>query len=210
MHRHRFGVEIHLGYHPLEGYMVLGECKAHVTEGYAMPIPPMTRHGWANTTGKVHHVPFIFGSLQQAGWGVFLDVEPQAVNLDDLLTVDRNNWRMGSTVHLERHIAAMAQLSTSRRQILVPASTMDRNGSGGLELSVARVSEKGLTLPLDQFRIVSVVTGRGKVRIGESISQIGCHDHFGIPAGMDAELRQEGQEALVVLDVLIKGKPGHQ
>jgi len=72
-HRHHFGVEIHLGFEPLEGYMVLGNCKAPVLgEGYALPIPPMTRHGWVNTSGDEHHVPFIFGSLYQAGWGGFL------------------------------------------------------------------------------------------------------------------------------------------
>jgi hypothetical protein len=31
-----------------------------------------------------------------------------------------------------------------------------------------------------------------------------AHDHFGIPAGMDATLRQSGSSPLVVLDALLK------
>ena len=34
-HRHRFGVEIHLSFEPLEGYMIFGE--------YKVPVTPSTR-----------------------------------------------------------------------------------------------------------------------------------------------------------------------
>jgi hypothetical protein len=163
LHRHHFGVEIHLGFEPLEGYMVLGDCKAPVLgEGYALPIAPMTRHGWVNSSGDEHHVPFIFGSLYQAGWGVFFDVEPQPM-------------------------------------------PFDRNGSGGLELAVSRAPESGLDLPLDSFRTVSVVQGRGQVQIGATEGLVQHHDHFGIPAGMKATLRQQGSEPLVILDAVIRG-----
>ena len=205
MHRHRFGVEIHLGYQPLEGFMVLGECKAPVREGYAMPIPPMTRHGWVNTSGRVHHVPFIFGSLKHGGWGVFLDVEPQPKELDKLRTVDRASWRTGPTVFLDREIETMAGAAHSRRRILVPPSAMDRQGSGGLELGLARAAESGLVLPVDGFRMVSVVRGQGLARVGPVERPIRPHDHFGIPSGMTASLCQRGYEPLVVLDALIKG-----
>ena len=57
---------------------------AEVDEGYAMPIPPKVRHGYVNDSTMQHHVPFIFGSLTRGGWGVFLDVEAQPIDLDKL------------------------------------------------------------------------------------------------------------------------------
>jgi len=71
-HRHHEGVEIHLGFSPLHGDTILGQHKAEIKEGYAMPIPPLTAHGFVNRSDLVHHVPFIFGSLKAGGWGVFL------------------------------------------------------------------------------------------------------------------------------------------
>ena len=206
MHRHHSGVEIHLGFPPVSGYMVLGDCKAEVEEGYALPIPPMTRHGWANTSGHVHHVPFIFGSLKQSGWGVFLDVEAQPLELDALRTVQRDDWRMGATAYLQRQIDASAKLAASTRRVIVPATAMDRNGSGGLELAVSSVNASGMKFAVDSFRIVSVVSGRGRIRIGPTESPITTHDHTGIPEGMAASMQQEGDEPMVVLDTLIKGR----
>ena len=78
------------------------------------------------------------------------------------------------------------------------------NGTGGLELSLARVNESGLELPVERFRIVSVVRGAGVVRIGPVERAVARHDHFGIPSGMGASIRQEGREPLVLLDALIK------
>lgn len=205
MHWHRSGVEIHLGYEPLEGYMILGDCKAPVKEGYAMPIPPTTRHGWVNRSDTVHHVPFIFGSLIQAGWGIFFDVEPRPLELEALQTVGRTDWQMGASVFLNREIAAMQKLIASRRRVLIPAGAMDRNGSGGLELAASRVNESGLTLPVDGFRIVSVASGQGLAQIGPVECRVRAHDHFGVPAGMTASLQQDGDEPMVVLDALIKG-----
>lgn len=37
-HRHRAGVEIHLGYGPLQGETILGDYCAEVTEGYGPPV----------------------------------------------------------------------------------------------------------------------------------------------------------------------------
>ena len=206
MHMHRSGVEIHLGFPPLSGHMVLGDCKAEVSEGYAMPIPPMTRHGWVNTSGQVHHVPFIFGSLKQSGWGVFLDVEAQPLEVDELRTVQRDDWRMGATAYLQRQIDASAKLTASTRRVIVPATAMDRNGSGGLELAVSRINASGMNFATDSFRIVSVVSGRGQIRIGPAQTPITAHDHTGIPEGMTASMRQDGDEPLVVRDTLIRGR----
>ena len=205
-HRHHSGVEIHLGFKPLEGYMVLGECKAPVEgEGYALPIPPMTRHGWINSSGESHHVPFIFGSLHQAGWGVFFDVEPQPMENDQLRTVSRDNWQMGGAVFLEREIDRMASSGVGQRRILTQAASMDRNGSGGLELGVHRVPPAGLELSVDAFRGVSVVRGSGRVQLGPASGPVKMRDHFGVPAGMTATLHQHGEEPLVILDALIRG-----
>lgn len=203
-HRHHQGVEIHLGYAPLDGYMILDEFKSPVTEGYALPIPPQTRHGWANRSGQVHHVPFIFGSMKQAGWGVFLDVEAQPMELEDFREVDREGWQMSSTVYLEREIARIAKLRGCTRTTLIPASVMDRNGAGGLELSLTRANETGFTYPIDDFRAVSVVSGAGRLTIGPAEIDITHHDHFGIPAGMTAHVIQTGNEPLVLLDAMIK------
>jgi mannose-6-phosphate isomerase-like protein (cupin superfamily) len=207
-HRHRHSVEIHLGFEPLEGYMILDQCKSPVSAGYALPIPPMTRHGWKNTTTNVHGVPFVYGSLSQAGWGVFLDVEPQPMELDDMQAVDRDGWQMGNTVYLVREFEAMAKLHGSRRRVLVPASATDRNGSGGLELAVTRANESGFTFARDGFRALSVVKGRGVATVGPVTRQVTEHDHFAVPAGMDAALRQHGDEPLVVLDALLKSAHG--
>ncbi len=203
-HRHRFGVEIHLGYKPIEGYMVLGDSKAPVTEGYALPVPSMTRHGWINTFGEIHHVPFIFGSLMHAGWGVFMDVEPQPIPVDELETVDRGHWKMGPTIFLEREIHNFASSMASQRSVLIPAAVMDRNGSGGLELAIARANPAGWSYPIDHYRTASVVMGNGILEIGPATCEIQPHDHFGVPAGMTASMRQVGQEPLVVLDALIR------
>ena len=203
-HRHRFGVEIHLGYKPIEGYMVLGDSKAPVTEGYALPVPPMTRHGWINTFGETHHVPFIFGSLMHAGWGVFMDVEPRPIPVDDLETVDRGHWKMGPAIFLEREIANFSSSMASQRSILIPAAVMDRNGSGGLELAIARANPAGFSYPTDHYRAASVVRGNGILEMGPVACEIRPHDHFGVPAGMTASMRQVGEEPLVVLDALIR------
>ena len=80
-----------------------------------------------------------------------------------------------------------------------------RRGSGGLELSLTRINPAGYDLPADEFRAVGVVRGQGTVSI-EGIEQtINHHDHFGVPAGMQAHLKQTGNQPLVVLDALIKG-----
>ena len=205
MHRHHYGVEIHLGFDPLEGYMVLGDCKAPVSEGYALPIPPMTRHGWSNTSGQVHHVPFIFGSLKHAGWGIYFDVDPQPKPLNALRPVDRAGWQMGPTVFLEREIESAARMSASRRRVIVPAPSMDRNGSGGLELAVSRANESGLTFPISGYRIVSVVRGKGVARIGPVERLVHSHHHLGIPPGISAIFCQEGPDPLVLLEALIVG-----
>ena len=205
-HRHHSGVEIHLGFHPLEGYMVLGDCKAPVGgEGYALPIPPGTRHGWINSSGESHHVPFIFGSLHQAGWGIFFDVEPQPLEHDALRTVDRDSWQMGGAVFLEREIDTIEKSGVPQRRVLTQAAAIDRDGSGGLELAVTRVPPAGMTFPVDGFRAVSVVRGSGRVQLGPAAGSVKVHDHFGVPAGMTTTLHQQGEQPLVILDSLIRG-----
>lgn len=203
-HRHHQGVEIHLGYDPLEGYMVRGDYKALVNEGYALAVPPLTRHGWVNTSGHVHHLPFVFGSLKQAGWGVFLDVDPQPIDLDALETVDRQSWKMPHTVYLNREINALSGHMGLRRQILIPASATDRDGGGGLELTITRIGESGFDFPVESFRTVSVVHGRGLVKMGPVERAVEHRDHFGVPKGLIAFMQQEGNDPLIVLDAVIK------
>ncbi len=203
-HRHQDGVEIHLGYEPLQGQTILGDYYAEVTEGYAMPIAPKTVHGYVNTSDAMHHVPFIFGSLKQAGWGVFLDVESRTCETANLEHTELASEQMGNSVYLEREIAAAEALRTSWRKTLIPASLTDRNGSGGLELSVARVDRNGLSWQLDRFQIFSIVRGEGLLSIAGQERAVRVHDHFGIPSGMDASLKQEGETPLVTLDATLR------
>lgn len=207
-HRHHEGVEIHLGYNPMHGYTVLGDVKAELTEGYAMPIPPETRHGYTNIGDLRHNVPFIFGSLTCGGWGVFLDVEPQAIELDRLETISVLSKRLNGTVLIEREINRAAAKFASVRYPLIPAEVTDRGGVGGLELSIARVTSRGLELRPDRFCAVSVVRGSGVVAMAGEEREIAAHDHFGIPAGVSATIRETGSEPLVVLDAILK--PGRK
>jgi hypothetical protein len=203
-HLHHEGVEIHLGYNPMHGYTVLGIAKAELTEGYAMPIPPKTRHGYTNIGHKRHNVPFIFGSLTCGGWGVFLDVEPQPIELDQLETTSVRSQKLNHTVLLEREIEKAAAKSSSLRYPLIPAEVTDRGGVGGLELSIARVTSRGLNLCPDRFCAVSVVRGRGVVAMAGEETEIAVHDHFGIPAGVAATIRETSNDPLVVLDAILK------
>lgn len=207
-HRHHAGVEIHLGYGPMHGYTVLGDAKAELVEGYAMPIPPRVRHGYTNIGSLPHHVPFIFGSLSCGGWGVFLDVEPQPKELNELETAPVLGPKLNGTIQLEREIERAAARFASVRYPLIPASATDRYGVGGLELSVARATERGLSWRLDRFCALSVVRGRGLLAIAGEEQELSAHDHFGIPAGISATIRQTGAEPLVLLDAVLRPANG--
>ena len=204
-HLHHHGVEIHLGYEPTQGVTVMAGCRAQVDEGYAMPIPPETDHGWVNTSDKAHHVPFIFGSLRHGGWGVFLDVEAQTRPVDTLQMVDRDAAVFGQMVYLERELDSAQKMVSTFRKNLIPYSVTNRGGSGGLELNLTRVNQSGFMFPIDDFRAVSISRGRGVVEIEGVERDVNARDHWGIPAGMKASIRQSGEEGLVVLDAMIKG-----
>ncbi len=203
-HRHLHGVEIHLGFDPTHGLTVLGKHRARVDEGYAMPIPPDTDHGWVNTADEIHHVPFIFGSLRHGGWGVFLDVVPQPRAVQELtVLVDRDSPPFKQMIYLERYIAQAEAAAVCRRQVLIPHTVTNRQGSGGLELAITRVAHGSFAFALDSFRIVSIVRGSGTVEVEGIRQAVKAHDHFGIPAGMRATLTA-ASGGLVALDALIR------
>ena len=206
IHRHLDGAEIHLGYGPISGVTVLGRYRAHVNEGYAMPIPPNTVHGWVNTSEFVHHVPFIFGSLLLGGWGVFLDVQPQLESIEKCTKLtNRTSASFKDMVYLEREIDRALRLKTSRRRVLIPHSATSRRNSGGLELAIVRIDSTDFAYPRDLFRIVSVVRGRGVVTIAGMERAITAHDHFGVPQGMTATIRATNPRPLLVLDSVLRG-----
>lgn len=208
-HLHREGVEIHLGYPPLHGYTVLGDSKAELTESYAMPVPPNTRHGYTNIGSQTHHVPFVFGSFTCGGWGVFLDVEPQPCELDQLNTAPLLSQKFNGTVSLEQEIARISERPSSIRYPIIPAGKTDRDGVGGLELSIALVTAKGIEVCPIHFRIVSVVRGRGTLAMAGQEIEIAAHDHFGIPAGLTAVITASGAEPLILLDAVLRPADRH-
>lgn len=203
-HRHHQGVEIHLGYNPTHGMTVLGKHRCPVDEGYAMPIPPETDHGWVNSSKESHNVPFIFGSLKHGGWGVYLDVEPAKRPVEEFTLADRGSPPFSQMIYLERQIERAEAMASAWRTTLIPKSVTSRSASGGLELSLTRINPAGFRFPQEEFRIVSVARGQGVVTIEGVEQNVQAHDHFGIPAGMNATMRQTGAAPLVALDALIK------
>ncbi|HEY3132681.1 MAG TPA: hypothetical protein VGL91_24740, partial [Acidobacteriota bacterium] len=104
-HRHRLGAEIHLGFVPVEGRTILGQHCTEVHAGYAMPVPPMTTHGFQKTSADEHLLPYVFGSLSLGGWGVFFDVEPVSARSSELIEVPLESEEMNNSVLLDKKIA---------------------------------------------------------------------------------------------------------
>ena len=71
-------------------------------------------------------------------------------------------------------------------------------------MSLARANVTGYTYERDACRIVSIARGNGIVSIEGIERTVQAHDHFGVPAGMTATLRQTGGDPLVALDALLK------
>ncbi|MBS1850081.1 MAG: hypothetical protein JST79_04165 [Acidobacteria bacterium] len=188
VHRHHLGAEIHLGFSHVKGETILGDAFADVREGYAMPIPPNTNHGFRNTSGEEHIVPFIFGSQRLGGWGVFFDVEPQGDVPVQRAEHALDSAAMNHSVFLDREIAKMAQGKGAERTLLIPAERAGNCEIGGLELALTRTGTAPMELTGPDYRIVSVQHGAGKVRIGESEVEVRARDHFGIPADMPCTL----------------------
>ena len=89
--------------------------------------------------------------------------------------------------------------------MLIPAAVTDRDNSGGLELSISRAGPRPMQIRAqDGFTAVSVVRGSGSVAMAGLQRNISAHDHFGIPAGMAAELQQGSSDPLILLDATIK------
>jgi mannose-6-phosphate isomerase-like protein (cupin superfamily) len=206
-HQHERGVEIHLGFGKLRGDTLLAHQRCEVSEGYAMAIPPRTPHGFANTSGHDHYLPFVFGSRSMGGWGVFLDVEPQPIELEALERVPRSESCLNGLVYLDRQIELAARSAETVRWILVDSHATFRPDCGALVLAIAAITGDGLTLPADGFRAVSVVRGSGVVQVGSCQQAVSAHDHFGIPAAAEARLRPTGREPLVILDAVLQTQP---
>ena len=203
-HMHHEGVEIHLGYNPMRGKTILGDSYALLEEGYAMPIPPETRHGYVNDSPHMHNVPFIFGSLKHGGWGVFLDVEPYPFDFKEMNEVRVQSRQMNQTIFLEREIEKAAQRHGNCHYRLIPGSATARNGVGGLELCVGRTGTGGMTRKEKYFDAVSIVRGTGIIKMAGIEQAVEAHDHFGVPSGIEVKLKATGKEPLIFLDCQIK------
>ena len=200
-HRHSNGVEIPLGYSPIRGHIVLDNYRALTNEGYALAIPPNTRHGYVNASEKTHHLPFIFGSYKRGGWGVFFDVEAQPIQLKTLRKVPSDSNRLNTPIRLERIIRNFACQSLCKRKRILPACRTNRNGTGGLELHLTRAPiGKPYLLRSNRFLATSVVSGSGLLRMAGQECPIVLHDHFGIPGGIPAEIEGDEKGPLVLMD----------
>jgi mannose-6-phosphate isomerase-like protein (cupin superfamily) len=202
-HRHMDGVEIHLGYGEMRGRTLLGGYSAAVNEGYAMPIPPGTPHGFVNDAGHDHLLPFIFGSRRLGGWGIVPDVEPQPMEIGKLQPVDVLSKEMNGTILLDRELERAVDSKGTSRRTLISAEQTHTSRSGGISLSVAKIGTEPVTYAPERFQIISVNRGGGIVTIGQAIQAIGPHDHFGIPAGVTAVITSSSDEPLVVLDSVL-------
>ena len=202
-HRHHLGAEIHLGYVPVEGRTILGQHCTEVHEGYAMPVPPMTTHGFQKMSAEEHLLPYVFGSLSLGGWGVFFDVEPVSASPSELIEVPLESEEMNNSLLLDKKIASLAQWSDTRREVLIPASSTGSVATGGLELGLAQIKNKALSLTSKDFRIVSINKGRARVRVGPAESEVAEHDHFGVPADTDAYIAPADSNPVVILDSMI-------
>lgn len=199
-HLHDHGVEIHLGFGPMRGHIVLDQYQGLTDEGYALPIPPKTRHGYVNASNMEHHLPFIFGSMKRGGWGVFFDVDPQPIPLEELTPVAPDSRQLNSCLRIEREIDKMTRLPIPLRKCICPAHLTDRDGTGGLALNITRAPAKGIKLTPERFLAVSVVHGSGIVKMAGIEQTVSHHDHFGVPAGVEVEFVQTGEKPFVLLD----------
>jgi mannose-6-phosphate isomerase-like protein (cupin superfamily) len=202
VHRHHKGAEIHLGFSPVKGQTILGDNYAEISEGYAMAIPPMTDHGFFNTSGHDHTVPFVFGSLTMTGWGIFFDVEPRSSTGIERHEHPLESPAMNHSIFLERAIQRARTQITATREVLIPARRAGSREIGGLELAVSRV-DGDIDLCSEHYRIVSVQSGKGRVRMGAAQTEVSEHDHFGVPAGLPCTLTQRGDDPLIFLDAMI-------
>ncbi|HEY3130436.1 MAG TPA: hypothetical protein VGL91_13330, partial [Acidobacteriota bacterium] len=136
-------------------------------------------------------------------WGVFFDVEPVSARSSELIEVPLESEEMNNSVLLDKKIASLAQWSDTRREVLIPASSTGSVATGGLELGLAQIKNKALSLTANDFRIVSINKGRARVRVGPAESEVVEHDHFGVPAGTDAYIAPADSNPVVILDSMI-------
>jgi hypothetical protein len=200
VHRHRAGVEIHLGFSPLRGSTILGECQALVDEGYAMPIPAGVFHGFDNTSGREHWLPFIFGSRALSGWGIFFDVEPRPSPVA-LRTVPLESKPLGPSLYLERALEELAMNPTAKRRIFIPAERTASPGVGALELGATASRSEPVSFVPSEDQILSFRSGQATVRVGPAEGRIGPHDHVGAPKGLPVFICPDPGELVVWLDV---------
>ncbi len=203
VHRHLKGAEIHLGFAPTHGQTILGSHIANVFEGYAMPIPPMTDHGFDNRSGHDHILPFVFGSMIMTGWGVFFDVEARANDDAQRELQPLDSKKMNNSVFLDRAIQKFSTASANMRQVLIPAERAGSPEIGGLELSVNAIPAGEVSLTSQHYRIVSIRSGKGRVSINGWTMEVGPHDHFGVPAELSCCLSAISSDPLVYLDVMM-------
>ncbi len=187
VHKHSRGVEIHLGFSPLHGLTILGDCAAEVEEGYAMPIPVGTPHGFDTLREEIHLLPFIFGSNCYAGWGIFFDVEPVPPPSASLKRVRLNAPEMNGSLYLERELRRLLDHGRPGRFVLCPPERTRSEGIGALELAAVLTENRWHETP-DRDVILALWQGRARLETAGSSRALEPGDHVGIPAEVAYEL----------------------
>jgi len=109
---------------------------------------------------------------------------------------------MNNSVFLDRAIERMVGASILR-EVLIQREQAGSSEVGGLELAVSYVHRGEFNLDSDHYRIVSVLSGKGRVRIGDNETEGRRHDHFGVPADVKCHISHLANEPLVFLDAMI-------
>jgi hypothetical protein len=90
--------------------------------------------------------------------------------------------------------------TTKLREVLIRREQAGSPETGGLELAISHVDRGEFDLASDHYGIVSVLSEKGRVRIGDDETEVCQPDHFGVPADLNCHITQLANEPLIFLD----------
>lgn len=114
-----------------------------------MTVPPMTDHGFGNTSGHDHVVPLFLDPYRCLDGGYF-DVEPHPEQLARQKHPLESS-AMNQSVFLERAIRRVVAATTNTREAIVPVERAGSCEIVGLELAITRVGKSGSELGASHY-----------------------------------------------------------